>query len=90
MIGFRGKALMGLILYFAGFASAVYFITPSASEAGTVKYKISQAVGNFDSEKSKEALTSIRTKVTEFVHFAEDKASKVGTLIEAKRAADEK
>jgi hypothetical protein len=90
MIGFRGKAVLGLVIYFAGFASAIYFIAPDNANAGQVKSKFAQIGQRFDSEKSKHAAETVKTNVTHFISFAEDKASQVGTLIEAIRAADEK
>ena len=86
MFGFRGKMLFTLVVYFAGFATAIYVIAPVDAEAMEVK---GEALGTdipvmrVDSEEFAEKASEALHK---FVSFAEGKASEVKRLVKAKLA----
>lgn len=85
MFGFRGKMLFTLIVYFAGFATAIYFIAPVDAEAMEVK---AETLGE-DSviiAESEDFAKKASVALHEFVSFAEGKASEVKRLVKAKLA----
>ena len=86
MLGFRGKLLFTLIVYFAGFATAIYVMVPVDAEAMEVK---EESFGKDYSEErfdSDEFAQKASTGLHKFVSFAEGKASEVKRLVKAKLA----
>lgn len=84
MSRWRSKLFFILIVYFAGFATAVYFLAPvdeemTASGSSGESYMHRQ----FDTEQFAKA-TSMR--LHEFFSFAGDKASEVSGLVKEKLA----
>ena len=81
----RSKLLITLIIYFAGFASAIYYQAPAVDADNIERHEVSQAI---PSGKDNNAVTKgevlakkARDDLLEFYSFAEEKASKVGALI---------
>ncbi len=84
MSRWRSKLLFILIVYFAGFATAVYFLAPvdeemTASGNSGESYRQRQ----FDTEQFAQATSA---RLHEFFSFAGDKASEVSELIKEKLA----
>ena len=84
MFRWRSKLLFMLIVYFAGFATAVYFLAPvdeemTASGNSDESYSLRQ----FDTEQFAQATSA---RLHEFFSFAGDKASEVSELIKEKLA----
>lgn len=87
MGGLRSKLLVALIIYFAGFGSAIYYQAPALDGPEIDQHKLSQ--GRPSSENNGVTKGEILAKkahkdLLEFYSFAEEKASKVGTLIKAR------
>ena len=59
-MGWRGKFLFLLIVYFAGFATAVYYLAPSGREGGQDSFYSTKA-SDVEGESAK-VLTQIREK----------------------------
>ena len=84
MGGLRGKLLGLMIVYAAGFASAIYYQAP-ALESSEIAER--QLPAGRPSEEEKELtkgdilVKKVRADLKEFCSFAEEKASKVGALI---------
>ncbi len=88
MSRWRSKLLFILIVYFAGFATAVYFLAPVDEEmTASVNSGESYMLRQFDTEQFAQA-TSVR--LHEFFSFAGDKASEVSELIKEKLAESRK
>ncbi len=84
MFKWRSKLFFMLIVYFAGFATAVYFLAPVDEEIrGSDSPDQSNMDRHFDTEQFAKA-TSVR--LHEFISFAGDKASGVSELIREKLA----
>ena len=86
MFGFRGKMLFTLVVYFAGFATAIYFIAPVDAEAMEVKeesFGVDYSEMRLDTEEFAEKAS---VGLHKFVSFAEGKASEVKRLVKAKLA----
>ncbi len=86
MFGFRGKVLFTLVVYFAGFATAIYVLAPVDAEAMEVK---EESLGANYSEMrldSEEFAEKASVGLHKFVSFAEGKASEVKRLVKAKLA----
>ena len=91
MRGWRKKILFALIMYFAGFATAIYALAPAGDRierTGSDSYQNRDIYQGDDSAESKsEAFakaTSVRLR--KFVGFAGEKAVEAGELIKAKLA----
>ena len=84
MFKWRSKLLFMLIVYFAGFATAVYFIAPVDEEMkASVNSDESYRQGQFDTEQFAQATSA---RLHEFFSFAGDKASEVSELIKQRLA----
>ncbi len=86
MFGFRGKILFTLVAYFAGFATAIYFLAPVDAEAMEIKEEtlgVDYSERKFDTDAFSQK-TSV--ELHKFVNFAEGKASEVKRLVKAKLA----
>ena len=90
MFRWRSKLLFILIVYFAGFATAVYFLAPvdeemAASVNSNESYRSDESYQHrqFDTEQFAQATSA---RLHEFFSFAGDKASEVSELIKEKLA----
>jgi len=84
----RSKLLLALIIYFAGFATAVYYLAPASdrpnsgeSRAGGFGFG-----GRASQFKSEEFAEVAGANVRKLVSFAEEKAVELGKLIRTKLA----
>ena len=85
MRGWRKKVLAVLVIYFAGFATAIYTLAPVEAEAAGAES--SERGGVEDAEPSvngDEIAAKFKLGMQQFIGFAEDKASKVGGMIKTK------
>lgn len=87
MGGLRGKLLLALIVYFAGFGSAIYYQAPALEDTNIAGRQM--PAGSPSSEDKVETKGDVIVKkvhkdLLEFYSFAEEKASKVGALIKAR------
>ncbi len=88
----RSKLLLALIIYFAGFATAVYYLAPASDKANgggvrTGGFGFSSQVSESKSEEfGKVAGASMR----KFVTFAEEKAVQLGEIIKKELAEPKK
>ena len=84
----RSKLLLALIIYFAGFATAIYYLAPADAKANTGGTRAggfgfsSQASESESAEFGKVAGASMRKLVT----FAEEKAIRLGEIIKRELA----
>ena len=83
MRGWRSKMLFILIVYFAGFATAIYTLAPSGANASTGYVS---AEGDGPSVNADEIVTKVKTGMTKFISIAEEKISQAGTVIKEKMA----
>jgi len=87
MGGLRSKLLVALIIYFAGFGSAIYYQAPALDGPEIDRHKVPE--GRPSSEKDVVTKGEVLAKkahkdLLEFYSIAEEKASKVGALIKAR------
>ena len=89
MYRWRSRILFALIVYFAGFATAIYALAPVAdanvkSDSRARQVKVSK---NTDSgSKSEKFASAFNTQMRKCISIAEEKGAKVGELIKAKLA----
>ena len=84
MFRWRTKLLFILIVYFAGFATAVYFLAPVDEEmAAFGNSDESYSHRQFNKEQFAQATSA---RLHEFFSFAGDKASEVSELVKEKLA----
>ena len=87
-----GKFLFCVIVYIAGFITAVYFLAPESASA-TDQAEVGQTTtwlqrvrsGNVDAD-SKVWVTKIRTGIDTSIHFAEENALRVANHVRSKMA----
>ncbi|HPD48013.1 MAG TPA: hypothetical protein P5279_01635 [Anaerohalosphaeraceae bacterium] len=84
----RTKLLTALIIYFAGFATAIYYLAPAGergkmSERNLKGFDLRGRVSEF---RASEFGVTAETNVKKFVSFAEEKAVQLGEYIRAKLA----
>jgi hypothetical protein len=87
MGGLRGKLLVALIVYFGGFATAIYYQAPALDDSEITARQM--PAGGLSSENEESTRAEILAKKVhenflEYYSIAEDKASKVGALLKAK------
>jgi hypothetical protein len=89
----RSKLLFGLILYFGGFATAIYYLSPVSQDAeNRAERRLSlkwpgQAV---DTEKCKAAAGKFQDKMENVIAFAEEQAKRAAELYRSQLAKAEK
>lgn len=87
MRGWRKKMLVVLVVYFAGFATAIYTLAPAGAETVSSSYsnhggdRYAQSSVNVDVDA---AVERVKSGMQKLIGFAEDKASKVGSIIKLK------
>ena len=88
MGGLRSKLLVALIIYFAGFGSAIYYQAPALDGPEIDRHQMSgkPSSGNDVVTKGEVLAKKAHEDLLEFYSFAEEKASKVGALIKARLA----
>ena len=87
MTGWRSRILLALIIYFGGFASAIYALAPGAKKSRSVE----TVAQSFDNEYELEAGTRSEAFAHAFnsvmhrcISFAEEKSVELSGLIRAK------
>ena len=88
----QSKFLFSVVLYGAGFVTAVYFLAPSPvsaadeSQATEVSFSLqpAQAVAADTRVDSEVWITKIRAGIDTSIHFAEEHALRVANLIRSK------
>ncbi|MBM4103679.1 MAG: hypothetical protein FJ263_06440 [Planctomycetes bacterium] len=97
-MGLRGKMLFGLIAYFGGFATAIYYLSPAAANAASGKQSQSiqrkQPAGqaakqSVNTEKYKAEAQQFKERINTVIAFAEEKAQQAVELYKAHAAAAE-
>ncbi|RKY10649.1 MAG: hypothetical protein DRP56_00365 [Planctomycetota bacterium] len=89
-----GKFLFCIILYGAGFVTAVYFLAPHPASAAdqsqtaeaSCQLQPAQAVTASMGIDSKVWITKVRAGIDTSIHFAEEHALKIADLIRSKMA----
>lgn len=87
MGGLRGKLLVTLIVYFAGFASAIYYQAPALDDTEIIRRQASVDKPSSEetvSTKAEVIARKVHADLLEYYSIAEEKASKVGALIKAR------
>jgi len=84
--------LLALIIYFSGFATAIYYLAPAsdevkASEKSSRRLDIRGRTSEF---RKQEWAATAETSLKTFVSFAEEKAVQLGEFIRAKLAEADK
>jgi hypothetical protein len=85
MGGWRSRILRTLIIYFAGFATAIYVLVPvtEKTEEAIERVSVRQSHNGF---KSEEFAETVAAKMHRFAGFAEGKAVELSKLVRAKLA----
>ena len=87
----RSKILLGLIIYFAGFATAIYTLAPASEKTEKTQVPWSLFGSKEDAEsESKEFASAFNSGMQKFLCFAEGNAAKVGQAVRARLAEREK
>ena len=86
MGGLRSKLLVALIIYFAGFGSAIYYQAPALDGPEIARHDVSEEPSSKNDVVTKGEVFAKKAHedLLEFYSFAEEKASKVGALIKAR------
>ena len=80
-MGLKSKILVLLMVFFAGFATAIYYLAPSSQNADN------QSAGKsftYSSERSDEFAKNFNAKMHEYMKDAKVAAEKASTYIKAK------
>ena len=91
MGGLRGKLLVTLIVYFGGFATAIYYQAPALEGSEIVRHQMSSMLDSGESEvatRGEVIAEKVHENLLEYYSIAEEKASKVGTFIRARLNED--
>jgi len=86
MLGWRSKLLFILIVYFAGFATAIYTLAPVDEKMISSRSSRSKERTYTSQFNSQEFAKETNVQMRRFLSFAGDKASEVSELIQAKLA----
>ena len=82
MYGWRNKVLVILVVYFAGFATAIYTIAPSGITASETAYVSDEK--SDQSMQAQEIVMKIKYGMKKFLSVVEEIFEKVGTAIRKK------
>lgn len=88
MFGWRSKFLLALIIYFAGFATAIYTLAPAIDKDG----QLTLSIGQFEIDKdqitarTQQLAQATKTGFEKFKSFAEEHAATAGQAIKARMA----
>ncbi len=87
----RSKLLLALIIYFAGFATAIYYLAPADAKANAGGIRTGGfGFGSQVSESKSEEFGKVAgASMRKFVTFAEEKAIRLGEIIK-KELAEQK
>lgn len=83
MRNWRGKLITALVIYFAGFATAIYFLAPVTDTAGKSKQVTRSRESNFETQQFAIAFNG---KMKKALSFAEEKAVELGQVIKTELA----
>ena len=82
MGGWRGKLTLMLIMYFAGFATAIYVIAPGPEGKMGPGTSASENRAAGDGRNEQEALAvNIKGKMKKYINLAEDKTEQAGKVL---------
>jgi hypothetical protein len=87
MGGLRGKLLVALVIYFGGFATAIYYQAPALEGSEIARRQTSEGITSNEASMATKAeviAKRVREDLVEFYSIAEEKASQVGILIKAR------
>ncbi len=91
MGGLRGKLLVALVVYFGGFATAIYYQAPALEGSEISRLQTPEGKASSDESMATKAeviAKKVHKDLLECYSFAEDKVSKVGALIKARLDED--
>jgi hypothetical protein len=83
MRNWRGKLITALVIYFAGFATAIYFLAPVTETADKAKQVTSSRESNSETQQFAMAFNG---KMKQALSFAEEKAVEIGQVIKTELA----
>lgn len=83
MRNWRGKLIMALIIYFAGFATAIYFLAPVTETDGKAGQVTKSSERNSETHQFAIAFNG---KMKQALSFAEEKAVEIGQAIKTELA----
>jgi len=81
MRGFRGKFILLLIVYFAGFATAIYTLAPMPESENTIQSEQGPA---FSVLKSDQLAQEFNVQLHRCVDFVKEKSGEAGEFIKEK------
>lgn len=81
MRGWRNKLILLLIVFFAGFATAIYCLAPVMDEA----YPLAKKGFAHSALKSDEFAKSFNVKMREYLDYGKDAAHRAGVYLKQKR-----
>ena len=91
MRGWRVKVLFILIIYFAGFATAIYTLVPTPDAQGDQVSGVSKCgIGNIDNTRAEAIGLALHSGIDKYGRIAKEKALVVGELIKTKLAEAKK
>ena len=83
MGGWRGKFILLLVVYFAGFATAIYSLAPETNEHAGAEVEAG-SWNNFSELKSEEFTKSFNTGIHKCLDFSKEAALQVAKLVKEK------
>lgn len=85
MGGLRGKLLIALVVYFAGFATAIYLEAPALDGPDMVRAQsANRRDKNKETTRAEELAEKVHASLFDYFSIAEEKASQVGALVKAR------
>ncbi|MBN1817408.1 MAG: hypothetical protein JW828_08605 [Sedimentisphaerales bacterium] len=92
MFGWRSKALTALIVYFAGFATAIYTLAPAQDcpDRGALTINLAGGEGGDWNAKTQQFAVVAKAGIGNFLRIAEEKAIAAGKIIQAQMAQQRK
>ena len=83
MRNWRGKLITALVIYFAGFATAIYFLAPVTEAGGKAEQVTRSRESNSETQQFAIAFNG---KMKQALSFAEEKAVEIGQTIKTELA----
>jgi len=82
----RFKLLTALIIYFAGFATAIYVLAPASDKQVQRQSDNGRKISWIQSDKTQDFAIKFKAQMGRFLSFAEEKAVVAGDIVKAELA----
>jgi len=91
MGGWKSKLTLTLIIYFAGFATAIYYLAPEPANASEKNYQKQKINNTYETQENQESsLSNFSQTLKKYVNFAKGTTTQMQDALDQAIAMNEK